>query len=97
MPFLVRLSIVFPFSISQDQFKREFSVPYSVFGFWSGREDLNLRPSEPHSDTLPDCATPRRCSLLLIIIKMACQGHKDEGTTKNSLKYKLQYSRQNAD
>jgi hypothetical protein len=28
---------------------------------------------------------------------MACQGHKDEGTTKNSLKYKLQYSRQNAD
>jgi hypothetical protein len=27
--------------------------------YWSGREDLNLRPSEPHSDTLPDCATPR--------------------------------------
>jgi hypothetical protein len=26
---------------------------------WSGREDLNLRPSEPHSDTLPSCATPR--------------------------------------
>jgi hypothetical protein len=21
--------------------------------------DLNHRPSEPHSDTLPDCATPR--------------------------------------
>jgi hypothetical protein len=27
--------------------------------FWSGREDLNLRPLEPHSSALPDCATPR--------------------------------------
>jgi hypothetical protein len=27
---------------------------------WSGREDLNLRPLEPHSSALPDCATPRR-------------------------------------
>ena len=26
----------------------------------SGRQDSNLRPSEPHSDTLPSCATPRR-------------------------------------
>ena len=26
---------------------------------WSGREDLNLRPLEPHSSALPDCATPR--------------------------------------
>ncbi len=25
----------------------------------SGRQDSNLRPSEPHSDTLPSCATPR--------------------------------------
>ena len=27
---------------------------------WSGREDLNLRPPEPHSGALPGCATPRR-------------------------------------
>ncbi len=27
---------------------------------WSGREDLNLRPLEPHSSALPVCATPRR-------------------------------------
>ena len=27
--------------------------------YWSGRVDLNHRPSEPHSDTLPGCATPR--------------------------------------
>ncbi len=27
---------------------------------WSGREDLNLRPPEPHSGALPDCATPRQ-------------------------------------
>ena len=26
---------------------------------WSGRRDLNPGPSEPHSDALPDCATPR--------------------------------------
>ena len=26
---------------------------------WSGREDLNLRPPEPHSGALPNCATPR--------------------------------------
>ena len=26
---------------------------------WSGRLDLNQRPPEPHSGTLPDCATPR--------------------------------------
>ena len=25
----------------------------------SGRQDLNLRPSEPHSDALANCATPR--------------------------------------
>jgi muramoyltetrapeptide carboxypeptidase len=30
------------------------------FLFWSGREDLNLRPLEPHSSALPDCATPRQ-------------------------------------
>src|ERR1700722_6222224 len=26
----------------------------------SGRQDLNLRPSGPKPDALPDCATPRR-------------------------------------
>ena len=31
--------------------------PFS--GFWSGREDLNLRPLAPHASTLPGCATPR--------------------------------------
>jgi hypothetical protein len=27
---------------------------------WSGREDLNLRPLQPHCSALPDCATPRK-------------------------------------
>ncbi len=27
---------------------------------WSGRWDLNPRPPEPHSGTLPSCATARR-------------------------------------
>ena len=26
---------------------------------WSGRQDLNLRPLDPQSSALPDCATPR--------------------------------------
>jgi len=29
------------------------------FKNWSGRQDLNLRPSAPKADALPDCATPR--------------------------------------
>ena len=32
---------------------------------WSGREDLNFRPLEPHSSALPDCATPRLRKLSL--------------------------------
>src|SRR4029453_18027660 len=27
---------------------------------WSGQQDLNLRPSGPKPDALPDCAMPRR-------------------------------------
>ena len=26
---------------------------------WSGQQDLNLRPSGPKPDALPDCAMPR--------------------------------------
>ena len=34
---------------------------YVVTSFvnWSGREDSNLRPLQPHCSALPDCATPR--------------------------------------
>src|SRR5438874_1824283 len=31
---------------------------------WSGRGDLNPRPPEPHSGTLPGCATDRRMAML---------------------------------
>ena len=30
------------------------------FSTWSGREDLNLRPPQPHCGALPGCATPRQ-------------------------------------
>ena len=33
---------------------------------WSGREDLNLRPPEPHSGALPGCATPRRVRKVML-------------------------------
>ncbi len=32
--------------------------------FWSGREDLNLRPLAPHASTLPGCATPRKKEII---------------------------------
>src|SRR5918997_6336329 len=31
--------------------------PHAIF--WSGREDLNLRPPAPKAGALPGCATPR--------------------------------------
>jgi hypothetical protein len=31
----------------------------TVDGYESGREDLNLRPPQPHCGALPGCATPR--------------------------------------
>ena len=34
-----------------------------LFLSWSGREDLNLRPPQPHCGALPGCATPRPCSV----------------------------------
>ena len=33
---------------------------------WSGRQDLNLRPSVPKTDALPGCATPRHNGSYLI-------------------------------
>lgn len=36
---------------------------------WSGRLDLNQRPSAPEADALPDCATSRNFYLLAWITK----------------------------
>src|SRR5438105_6146626 len=36
---------------------------------WSGRGDLNPRPPEPHSGTLPGCATAR---LLAMLSRQSC-------------------------
>jgi hypothetical protein len=30
-----------------------------IYKSWSGRPDLNRRPSAPKADALPSCATPR--------------------------------------
>src|SRR5450432_1308451 len=38
--------------------RARMSLRSSPFG-WSGRRDLNTRPSAPKADALPDCATPR--------------------------------------
>src|SRR5215471_15607153 len=35
---------------------------YSFEVYWSGQQDLNLRPSAPKADALPDCAMPRACT-----------------------------------
>ena len=34
-------------------------TPNPLKSRWSGRQDLNLRPSAPKADALPGCATPR--------------------------------------
>ena len=36
--------------------------------FWSGREDLNLRPPAPKAGALPGCATPRQSEAGLFIV-----------------------------
>src|SRR5207253_6666176 len=41
-----------------------FQERWKEEGFWSGRWDLNPRPPEPHSGTLPGCATARLGSIL---------------------------------
>ena len=33
---------------------------------WSGRKDLNLRPSGPKPDALPGCATPRERDYIVV-------------------------------
>ncbi len=38
--------------------------PEWTSGKWSGREDLNLRPPQPHCGALPDCATPREVGII---------------------------------
>ena len=45
-----------PWKIEQKKGYGNTATPYYN---WSGREDLNLRPPEPHSGALPDCATSR--------------------------------------
>src|SRR5450759_5129178 len=35
-------------------------TPVFIGVFWSGREDLNLRPLGPEPSALPGCATPRK-------------------------------------
>jgi hypothetical protein len=43
---------------------RSLSGLWGFAGIWSGRQDSNLRPPEPHSGALPGCATPRTSWLL---------------------------------
>src|SRR5581483_7942860 len=48
----------------RDGLKMRATIPIAFLPFlsegWSGRQDLNLRPSAPKADALPGCATPRR-------------------------------------
>ena len=42
--------------------RRRFDLGRATRRDWSGRRDLNPRPSAPKADALPGCATPRRGS-----------------------------------
>lgn len=64
--FLLALTKTLPSTKPSSRLKRhhkknghsQFNVSARFYN-WSGREDLNLRPPEPHSGTLPSCATSR--------------------------------------
>jgi hypothetical protein len=45
----------------QLSYGRSSSIPFTMTSTrWSGQQDLNLRPSAPKADALPDCAMPRQ-------------------------------------
>ena len=54
---------------------QSFRFPFGLwplgFGlsYWSGREDLNLRPPAPKAGALPGCATPRTDGLYINITR----------------------------
>ncbi len=55
-----------PVQIPFRTFNKKGSPWLPFFIKWSGRKDLNLRPLQPHCSALPDCATPRHFTLLII-------------------------------
>ena len=50
-----------PSSREFDRSRKQLIIPKKQehIGFWSGREDLNLRHPAPKAGALPGCATPR--------------------------------------
>src|SRR5271168_1836595 len=46
---------------------------------WSGQQDLNLRPSAPKADALPDCAIPRRKRLWIPVSPGSSKPRKKAG------------------
>ena len=46
----------------QERKKQALGPPtaYCLLIFWSGRDDLNVRPPAPKAGALPGCATPRQ-------------------------------------
>ena len=51
-----------------------------LFIKWSGRQDLNLRPSGPKPDALPGCATPRLVVLYLFYLSFQQLKEKENDT-----------------
>src|SRR5579885_106975 len=49
--------------LSADLYSSSRRELWSITAKWSGQQDLNLRPSAPKADALPDCAMPRGCWL----------------------------------
>ena len=39
------------------------SIQLSYWDEWSEQQDLNLRPPDPKSGALPNCAMPRVCGI----------------------------------
>src|SRR5919204_6844384 len=57
------------------------STSPSALSLWSGREDSNLRPPEPHSGALPGCATPRPIRFRLQMVRRAANAEPQHVST----------------
>src|SRR5215472_2951375 len=62
--------------------------------YWSGREDLNLRPPAPKAGALPGCATPRHPKLLFYReLQFSASTHPIDGVNpKNETLGKAHYA-----
>ncbi len=59
--------------ITETERNRAFEFLRKPRHYWSGRQDLNLRPLAPQANALPDCATSRIIEFKIRCASTLCQ------------------------